>query len=81
MFLKLTENETMSDVYLNPDYIVRFIPNAENEGTLIFMDGQAGLAPQGELQVVHVHEHAEEVFRMISRIDKPIKPSGGRGLI
>jgi len=81
VFLKLTENETMTDVYLNPDHIIRFIPNAGNEGTLIFMDTAAGLAPQNEVQLVHVHEHAEEVFRMISRIEKPSKATQGRGLI
>ena len=33
MFLKLTENETSSDVYLNPDFIVRFVPNPAGDGT------------------------------------------------
>ncbi|MBI1290924.1 hypothetical protein GC173_06725 [bacterium] len=82
MFLKLTENETLTDVYLNPDHIVRFIPNPAAEGTLIFMSADAGLAPRGEMQLLVVHEHAEEVFRMISRQEKPGKGGvGGRGLI
>lgn len=81
MFLKLTENETQTDVYLNPRHIIRFVPNLESEGTLIFMVGDAGLAPEGEVQLITVHENAEEVFRMISRQEKPIKAGGGRGLI
>jgi hypothetical protein len=82
MFLKLTENDTLTDVYLNPDHIIRFLPNPAGEGTLIFLTGDAGLAPAGEAQVAIVHEHAEEVFRMISRQEKPTKAGGGgRGLI
>jgi hypothetical protein len=81
MFLKLTENETQADVYLNPDYIIRFIPNPVGEGTVIYMQSDAGFAPRGETQVVIVHENAEEVFRMISRQEKPSKLAGGRGLI
>jgi hypothetical protein len=82
MFLKLTENETQADTYLNPDHIVRFIPNPAGEGTLIFMSADAGIAPVGEAQVITVHENAEEVFRMISRQEKPTKGAvGGRGLI
>ncbi|CAN5359580.1 hypothetical protein BH09SUM1_BH09SUM1_31620 [soil metagenome] len=81
MFLKLTENETQTDVYLNPDHIIRFIMNAAGEGTIIFMSRGSGLAPEGEPQVIAVHENAEEVFRMISRQEKPNKASGGRGLL
>ncbi len=80
MFLKLTDNETEKDVYLNPEHIVRFIPNPSGEGTLIYLHGDAGLAPHGEPQVMVVHENAEEVFRLISRSEKGGK-SAGRGLI
>jgi hypothetical protein len=81
MFLKLTENETQTDVYLNPDHIIRFLPNPAGEGTILFMGADAGLAPRGELQVLIVHENAEELFRMISRQEKPTKSAAGRGLL
>jgi len=83
MFLKLTENETGLDVYLHPDHIVRFIPNPAGEGTLVYMTEDAGLAPKTDPQILIVHENAEEVFRMISRHEKPSKAGGvgGRGLI
>lgn len=84
MFLKLTDNETGADVYLNPMHMVRFIPNSASEGTLIFLAADAGVAPHGEPQMVAVHESAEEVFRMISRGEKSGaggKPVQGRGLI
>lgn len=79
MFLKLTENETQADVYLNPDHIVRFIPNSAGDGTLIFMTADAGVAPLGEAQLIVVHENSEEVFRMICKNDKPQKGTGGAG--
>ncbi len=81
MFLKLTDNQTGMDVYLNPGHIIRFIPNPEDEGTLIFMCEGAGIAPAGEAQLMEVHENSEEVFRMISRHEKPAKSATGRGLI
>jgi len=81
MFLKLTDNETQGDLYLNPDHIVRFVPNNAGEGTIIFMATDATVGGDG--QVFSVHENAEEVFRMISRQEKPQKAgsTGGRGLI
>lgn len=81
MFLKLTENETSSDVYLNPDFIVRFVPNPAGDGTFIYMDGAAGLGPEGEPQMLAVHESAEEVFRMITRNNPAARAGGGRGLV
>ncbi len=81
MFLKLTENETGADVYLNPNYIIRFIPNSAGEGTLLFMQQDAGVADRSEAQIVHVHETAEEVFRIISRHEKPGGAQSKRGLI
>lgn len=83
MFLKLTDNDTESDIYINPDHIVRFIANSAGEGTLIFMTGDAAVAPPGEPQLISVHENAEEVFRLISKMDKPGKGPGpgNRGLI
>ena len=82
MFLKLTDNETGSDVYLNPDHVIRFVPNSAGEGTLIYMCGDAALAPPGEPQLIAVHEIAEEIFRIISRQEKPTKQATqGRGLI
>lgn len=83
MFLKLTENESNMDVYVNPDHIIRFVPNAASEGTILYMDSDAGLAPAGEAQILVVHENAEELFRMISRQEKPAKAGAqqGRGLI
>ena len=83
MFLKLTDNETGSDVYLNPAHIVRFISNSAGEGTLIFLTADAGVAPPGEAQLLAVHENTEEVFRLISKYENPGKGGGGpgRGLI
>ena len=83
MFLKLTDNDTGMDVYLNPDHLVRFVPNPAGTGTLLYMSSDACIAGPGEAQVIIVHESAEEVFRIISRQEKvPNKPGGGgRGLI
>lgn len=81
MFLKLTENETQADVYLNPGHIVRFVPNPAGEGTLIYMSHDAAVAPPDQAQLIVVHETAEEVFRMISRHEKPASKPSGRGLI
>ncbi|HMX63446.1 MAG TPA: hypothetical protein PKD58_10300 [Candidatus Sumerlaeota bacterium] len=82
MFLKLTDNELGTDVYLNPDHIIRFVANPEGTGTLIFMSHDAAVAPPGEAQVVTVHEPAEEVFRIISRLEKgPGKVGGPRGFV
>lgn len=85
MFLKLTDNDTQTDIYLNPNHIVRFVANTAGEGTLIFMSADACVAPHGEPQLVSVHENAEQVFRLISTMSGggAGKPSGGggRGLI
>ena len=83
MFLKLTDNETLQDVYINPDHIVRFVPDPSSEGTILFMTQDAGVAPLGEAQVLTVHEHAEEVYRIISRMEKHSGGggTGGRGLL
>lgn len=82
MFLKLTDNEMGSDVYLNPDHIVRFVANPEGTGTLLFMTHDAAVAPPGEPQVLTVHETAEEVFRIISRQEKaPGKGNMQRGFV
>ncbi len=79
MFLKLTDNDTQMDVYLNPNHIVRFVPNTEGEGTLVFLSGDAALAPKGEPQLLVVHESAEEVFRIICRGEKGPAGSGAAG--
>lgn len=83
MFLKLTDNETGADVYLNPLHIIRFIPNSAGEGTLIYLDSDAGLAPAGQPQITHVHESPDLVFQMISRNEKTPGSSGAgkRGFI
>lgn len=83
MFVKLTDNETGMDTYLNSIHMVRIMPNGAGEGTLIFMTEDAGLAPRGEAQIAYVHENAEEVFRLISKMEKAGggKPGGNRGLI
>ncbi|MCC6548085.1 hypothetical protein IT570_13040 [Candidatus Sumerlaeota bacterium] len=81
MFLKLTDNDLGSDVYLNPDHIVRFVANPEGTGTLLFMTQDAAVAPVGEAQVLTVHESAEEVFRIISRQEKTPGKLGGRGFV
>lgn len=81
MFLKLTDNETNTDIYLNPEHIIRFVPNPAGIGTFIYMTSDACVAPPGEPQVVVVHEVAEELFRMISRQEKPTKPGPARGLL
>lgn len=83
MFLKLTDNDTQTDVYLNPEHIIRFVANSAGEGTLIFMSADACVAPMGEPQLVSVHENPEQVFRLISTMDRPAKggATGGRGLI
>ena len=79
MFLKLTDNEMGSDVYLNPDHIVRFVANPEGSGTILFMTHDAAVAPPGEPQVLNVHESSEEVFRIISRQEKSPAKAGGGG--
>ncbi len=83
MFLKLTDNDTNTDIYLNPEHIVRFVPDSTDVGTLIYMTSDAGLAEAGQPQIIFVHESAEEIFRMISRSEKGAQKSGGgsRGLI
>lgn len=81
MFLKLTENDSGGDVYLNPDHIIRFVANPSGEGTLIYMSADAALAGSGEAQLIVVHEPAEEVFRIITRQEKQPARSGTRGLL
>lgn len=82
MFLKLTDNETGADVYINPRHIIRFVPTPEAEGCILYMAQGAGISDCDENQILAVHENAEEVFRMISRHTKqPSSASGGRGLL
>lgn len=86
MFMKLTDNESQTDVYVNPAHIIRFIPDPSSEGTLIFLAADAGIAPRGEPQILMVHEPAEEVYRIISRNETRTaaagsKPGGNRGLL
>jgi hypothetical protein len=83
MFLKLTDNETLQDIYINTDHVVRFVPDPSSTGTLLFLRQDAGIAPAGEPQVLIVHEHSEEVYRLISRQERAPSGAGGggRGLI
>ena len=84
VFLKLTDNDSQTDIYLNPNHIIRFVANNAGEGTLIFMSADACVAPVGEPQLVSVHENTEQVFRLISSmgVGGANKPgAGGRGLI
>lgn len=79
MFMKLTDNESLTDVYVNPAHIIRFIPDPSNEGTLIYMSADAGLAARGEPQLLMVHEPAEEVYRIISRNESRTATAGAKG--
>ncbi len=81
MFLKLTDNDSGADVYLNPAHITRFVANPSGEGTLVYMSSDSALAASGEVQVIVVHEPAEEVFRIINRQEKGPKQSPTRGLL
>ena len=82
MFLKLTDNDSTMDVYVNCNHIVRFVANGAGEGTILFLTEDAAVAPKGEPQVISVHENSEEIFRLISKMEKPAKPgTGSRGLI
>lgn len=85
MFLKLTENETMTDIYVNPTHIVRFLPDPASDGTLLFMSADAGVSEKDEPQIITVHEPAEEVYRIISRNEHRTASAGksgaSRGLI
>ncbi|MCC5875357.1 MAG: hypothetical protein JJU11_03960 [Candidatus Sumerlaeia bacterium] len=77
--MKLTDNESQTDVYLNPAHIVRFLPDPSSEGTLIFLTADAGIAPRGEAQILMVHEPAEEIYRIISRNESRTAGSGKAG--
>jgi hypothetical protein len=80
MFLKLTEADSAMDVYVNPLHIIRFVPNCgDEEGTLIFLTPGAGMGGPHEPQILMVQEHAEEMFRMISRSEKPARTAAGGG--
>ncbi len=80
MFLKLTDNETETDIYLNPVHITRFVPNPAGVGTIVYMANDTS-GSSDEPMIIMVHETAEEVFRMISRSEKPQKAGANRGLI
>lgn len=79
MFLKLTDNDTMSDLYVNPTHIVRFVPDPASDGTLLFMSADAGIAEKNEPQIITVHEPAEEVYRIISRNEHRTASAGKAG--
>lgn len=81
MFLKLTDNDSGADVYLNPAHVTRFLANPSGEGTLIYMSSDSALAAAGEAQMIVVHEPAEEVFRIITRQEKGPSRSPARGLL
>jgi hypothetical protein len=68
MFIKLTENDTALELYFNEDHIVKIVPNSGGEGSFIFLSPLT--SPSPEPHYVLVHEHADEIFRMMGRMHR-----------
>jgi len=68
MFIKLTENDTALELYFNEDHIVKIVPNSGGEGSFIFLTPLTNPCP--EPHYVLVHEHADEIFRMMGRMHR-----------
>ena len=68
MFLKLTEADTGVEYYLNENHIIKIVPNSAGEGSLIYMTPATATA--SEPSIMLVSENADEIFRMISRINR-----------
>ena len=65
-FIKLTESETSQETYFNEDHIIKIVPNSGGPGAFLYLTQLS--SQSAEAHIVLVHESADEIFRMMGRM-------------
>jgi hypothetical protein len=68
MFIKLTEYDSQAEQYVNEDHVIKIVSNQAGGGSIVFLT--ALTAHQEEPHILHVHENADEIFRMMGRMHR-----------